>query len=120
MSDASPQREFLEHLLDSVLNEPDEAELRAYDKDTPRGERLFVELLPSDDDRDLLDANGGRICAAIATAFDAFGSKHQTRTTFELADLDGDDYEDDPEEGGDGSDDDSDDGDSDDGDSDDE
>lgn len=118
MSDASPQREFLEHLLDSVLNEPDEAELRAYDKDTPRGERLFVELLPSDDDRDLLDANGGKLGAAIATAFDAFGSKHKTRTTFELADLDGDDYEDD-EEGDDDSDDDDDD-DSDDGDSEDE
>jgi hypothetical protein len=115
MSEPSPQYQFLNHLLDSVLPEAAEAELREDVKKTRRGPRKFIELLPSDDDRDLLDANDGKLADAIATAFDAYGSKHQDRARFELADLDGDDYEDDPEDDDDADDSDADDGDATDG-----
>ncbi len=113
MSEASPQQEFLDHLLDAVLMEPDEAELRSFTKKGRRGSRKCIELLPSDEDRDRLDADDGKLAGAVATALDAFGSKHQDRVSFQLADLDGDDYEDDPEDADDADDaDDSDDGDS--------
>jgi predicted RNA-binding protein YlqC (UPF0109 family) len=116
MPDASPNREFLDHLLQSVLTEPDEAELRTFEEKGRRGGVTVLELLPSDDDRDRLEANGDRLTNALATLIDAYGSKHQARARFVLADLDGDDYED--EEGDEDDDGDSDDGDSDDGDSD--
>lgn len=94
MSEGVTSQAFLDHLLDSVLNEPGEAEVRSYEKKGRRGPRTFFELLPSDDDREMLDADDGKIGNALGTFFDAFGSKSGERARLELADLDGDDYED--------------------------
>ena len=114
MSDVSAERLFLDHLVKSVLTEPDGVELH-----TVRGRRgKTLEMTVGDADFDLLTSDNGELKGAIEAAFDACAWKRHAKVRLTI-DLEEDDEEgdDDDSDDGDSDDDDSDDGDSDDGDS---
>ncbi len=94
MSEVSAERLFLDHLVNSVLTEPEAAEVH-----TVRGRRgKTLELTVGDADFDRMTGDEADLKGAIEAAFDASAWKRRTKIRL-VIDLEEDDEEGDDEDG---------------------